>query len=281
NPSMLRARYLEAHDLVLQAWTRPETFSFAGRFNQQRYVNTWPRPIQHPHPPIWIPGGGSVETWQWCAEMDYVYCYLSYYGYKAGRATMDGFWAEMARLGKDRNPYRAGFAQVVAVAESREQAIELYTRPAEYFFGRCLHIDPRFASPAGYSTEATQRAGLESQVRKAANAQSLIAGDKMNRAVGMAEYVDRGYIVIGNPDEVVEQLRQLARDLHVGHLMLLMQFGDMDKRLTQYNTRLFAERVMPKLRDLFPEHEDRWWPQPMAAGDRAPLPAFQPRLAAE
>jgi hypothetical protein len=68
-------------------------------------VNIWPRPVQKPHPPIWISGGGSVETWQWCAEMDYVYGYLSYYGYKAGQSTMDGFWDEMKRLGKDRNPY--------------------------------------------------------------------------------------------------------------------------------------------------------------------------------
>jgi len=30
------------------------------------------------------------------------------------------FWEEMARLGKDRNPYRAGFAQVIGVAESRQ-----------------------------------------------------------------------------------------------------------------------------------------------------------------
>src|SRR5438132_1500741 len=93
-----------------------------GRFNQQRYVNIWPRPVQKPHPPIWIPGGGSVETWRWCAEMDHVYAYLSYFGYQAGQATMDGFWGEMDRLGKDRNPYRAGFLQFVGVAESREEA---------------------------------------------------------------------------------------------------------------------------------------------------------------
>ena len=108
NPSMLRERYLEAHDLVMKAWAEKETFAFNGRFNQQRYVNVWPRPIQQPHPPIWIPGGGSIETWQWCAEMDYVYCYLSYYGHKVGKATMDGFWAEMDRLGKDRNPTERG-----------------------------------------------------------------------------------------------------------------------------------------------------------------------------
>ena len=281
NPSTLRERYLEAHDLVLRAWTEPEPFAFNGRFNQQRYVNIWPRPVQQPHPPIWIPGGGSVETWRWCAEMDYVYCYLSYYGYKAGRATMDGFWAEMDRLGKDRNPRRAGFAQVVGVAETREQAIELYREPAEYFFGRCLHIDPRFAAPPGYSTEATQRAGLESMVRKAANAQTLIAGDKAKRAVSMEEIVERGYVVAGSPDEVAEQLAQLGRDLNVGHLMLLMQFGDMGKELTQHNTKLFAEKVAPQLRGLFGEWEDRWWPRPIAEEERAAPAAFAPKLAAE
>jgi alkanesulfonate monooxygenase SsuD/methylene tetrahydromethanopterin reductase-like flavin-dependent oxidoreductase (luciferase family) len=282
NPSQLRERYLEAHDLVIQAWTRPDTFAFNGRYNQQRYVNIWPRPVQLPHPPIWIPGGGSVETWQWCAQMDYVYCYLSYYGYKAGRATMDGFWTEMARLGKDRNPYRAGFAQVVAVAETRQQALDLYTEPAEYFFNRCLHIDPRFAAPAGYSTEATQRAGLESMVRKAANAQTLIAGDKMNRGLTMADFVDRGYVVIGSPDEVAEQLTALATELNVGHLMVLMQFGSMGKELTQYNTRIFAERVMPRVRPLFEAWEDRWWPRPMQQAERAaPTPFMPTRLAAE
>ena len=113
NPSQLRDRYHEAHDLIMRAWTEADTFAFNGRFNQQRYVNIWPRPIQRPHPPIWIPGGGSMETWQWCAEQDYVYSYLSYYGHKVGQATMDGYWREMSRLGKDRNPYRAGFAQTV------------------------------------------------------------------------------------------------------------------------------------------------------------------------
>ena len=269
NPSQLRARYLEAHDLILRAWTQTETFAFNGRFNQQRYVNIWPRPIQRPHPPIWIPGGGSVETWQWCAEMDYVYSYLSYYGYKAGKSTMDGFWTEMDRLGKDRNPYRAGFAQTVAVAESRQQAIDLYTEAAEYFFGRCLHIDPRFAAPPGYTTEATLRLGLQSQVGRAANT-------AIQRPTRMDELVSAGYLVIGSPDEVVEQLHELATSLNVGHLMLLLQFGNMGKALTKYNTRLYAEQVMPKLRPLFDQWKDRWWPQPMQENERAALPAFVP-----
>ena len=137
--------------------------------------------MQKPHPPVWIPGGGSIETWQWCAKMDYVYAYLSYCGYKDGRATMHGFWDEMARLGKDRNPYRAGFLQFVGVAESRDKAMELYRAPAEYFYGCCL-----------------------------------------------------------------------------GHLMIFLQFDSMGKELAQYNTKLFSEKVMPRLCGLCSAWEDKW-----------------------
>ena len=277
NPSTLRDRYYEAHDLVLRAWTETDTFAFNGRFNQQRYVNIWPRPVQNPHPPIWIPGGGSIETWRWCAEMDHVYAYLSYFGYQAGQVTMDGFWQEMDRLGKDRNPYRAGFLQFVGVAETRDEAYRLYREPAEYFYGRCLHVDPRFAGAPGYTSEATQRAGVVGQVAQVARMRRF---DTLARE--MDAIVEKGYVIIGSPDEVASQLKEVAVNLNVGHLMLLMQFGNMGKDLAKYNTKLFAEKVMPQLTDVFAEWEDRWWPQPMARDARAALTPFQPSaLAAE
>jgi alkanesulfonate monooxygenase SsuD/methylene tetrahydromethanopterin reductase-like flavin-dependent oxidoreductase (luciferase family) len=278
NPSQLRERYYEAHDLIVKAWQEKDTFAFNGRFNQQRYVNIWPRPIQRPHPPVWIPGGGSVETWQWCAKMDYVYAYLSYFGYKDGQATMTGFWDEMKRLGKDMNPYRAGFLQFVGVAESREQAMELYAEPAEYFYGRCLRVDPKWAMPPGYITEATQRAGIIGQIGRAA---SLNARQAARATSSMDDIVNRGYVIVGSPDEVVEQLTTVATSLNVGHLMMLLQFGNMGKDLAKYNTRLFAEKVLPRLRHIHSEWEDHWWPEPMAAGERAELPAFAPMQAAE
>ena len=57
--------------------------------------------------------------------------------------------------------------------------------------------------------------------------------------------------------------------------MLLMQFGNMGKDLAMYNTKLFAEKVMPQLTYLFSEWEDHWWPQPMTRDARAPLTPFQ------
>jgi alkanesulfonate monooxygenase SsuD/methylene tetrahydromethanopterin reductase-like flavin-dependent oxidoreductase (luciferase family) len=268
----------------MKAWQEKETFAFNGRFNQQRYINIWPRPIQQPHPPVWVPGGGSVETWAWCAQMDYVYCYLSYYGYKTGLGVMNGFWKEMERLGKDRNPYRAGFLQFVGVAESRAEAFDKYAEAAEYFYGRCLHVDPRFVQPPGYATEATIRAGIQSQVTQAAEqsgagAKVMLRGTVV-RPTDMKTIVDDGYVIIGTPDDVVEQLREVAVNMNVGNLMMLLQYGNMSKELTKYNTRMFAEKVAPKLKPLFAEWEHKWWPKPMQKAARAELPAFAPRVQA-
>ena len=265
NPSSLRQRYIEAHNLVMQAWAREQPFAFNGQFNQLRYVNCWPKPIQKPHPPIWIPGGGSVETWQWCGAQDYVYSYVSYYGHVLAEATMYGFWEEMARQGKDRNPFRAAFLQFIGVAETTEEAVRLYKEPAEYFYTNCLHVDPSFVSPPGYVSEATQRLKMGSQVQAAAD-RAQILGSLSEEFAGILK---NGYVLVGSPDEVAAKLREVAIKFNVGNLMLLLQFGNMSKELANYNTKLFAEKVIPQLADLFEnEWEHQWWPAPLPKSQR-------------
>ncbi len=66
----------------------------------------------------------------------------------------------------------------------------------------------------------------------------------------------------------------------VGNLMMLLQYGNMSKELTKYNTGLFAEKVMPKLQPLFSEWEHKWWPKPMQKEQRAAPSAFAPGLQA-
>ena len=41
-----------------------------------------------------------------------------------------------------------------------------------------------------------------------------------------------------------------------------------------------AEKVMPGVRDLFSDWEDKWWPKPLAKGQRASVPAFGPHAVA-
>ena len=260
NPSMLRQRYLEAHDLIMRAWQEEDVFSFDGRFNQLRYVNIWPRPIQKPHPPIWIPGGGANETLSWCAENDYVFCALSYFGYDSAKGVLDAYKRAIDEAGKDHNPFRSGYLQFVGVAESKAEAERIYREPAEYFYARCLHLYPGFTDAPGYRTESTIRRQLE-----AAGPGGGVGALGVMGAPKLKDIVDRGYLVLGDPDEVAARLREIAKDLNVGNLMTLLQFGNMDKDTANYNTRLFAERVMPQIADLFEdEWEHQWWPAPMA-----------------
>lgn len=254
NPGTLRAKYYEAIELILKAWTTPEPFAFNGRFTKQRWVNVWPRPMQRPHPPVWIPGGGSVETWDLCADNDFVYAALSYYGHLVGKEAMDGFWETVEAAGKDDNPYRAGFLQFVGVADTDAEAYRLYKEPAEYFFQRCLHFYPGFVDPPGYSTEASVRRKLKSAVRNAAMKTQASGGPTWD------EMLERGYVVIGSPDTVREKLADIARTLHVGHLMTLLHFGNMSDELARANTELFGRKVLPELQTLWPDHTDHWWP---------------------
>ncbi|MCH2625303.1 MAG: LLM class flavin-dependent oxidoreductase, partial [Acidimicrobiales bacterium] len=280
NPATLRERYHEGVDLIRQAWTRDEVFAYNGKYNKLRYVNVWPRPVQKPHPPIWIPGGGSVDTWDWCAQEDLVYCYLSYFGYKAGLKTMQGFWKKVQENGKEPNPFQGGFAQFIAVADTEKEAWDLYREPAEYFFNTCLHVYAGFADPPGYKTPNTVRAGVEGMVERAAREATARSESKKSRGGGgfpkglsFEEMVDKGYVILGDPTQVAEQVHELATTMHIGHLMAFCHFGNMNKELVRYNTEMYATQVMPEVSGLFEdEFEDLWWPQPLAEAARRDVP---------
>jgi len=261
-PATLREKYREAHDLIVKAWTEPEPFAFNGKYTQLRYVNTWPRPIQKPHPPIWVPGGGSIETLEWITEKEYLMANLSYGGYLAAKSAMDGYWKIVDDMNREPNPYRAGFLQLVGVSETDKQAEEDYAEAAEYFYKKCLNIDRGFNDVAGYrslrSLEISLRANRPSS-------SSMFSGNQ-----GWQDYLRQGNIIAGSPERVTEQLRDLVKSLRIGHLMVLIQFGNMSKELTNKNTRLFAEKVMPNLRDIWDdEWEDKWWIKPLAQAQAA------------
>src|SRR5919106_6875926 len=56
-----RARFEEAYEIVTRAWTE-DVFSYQGKFWSYKDVAIWPRPVQRPHPEIWIPIVGSKES---------------------------------------------------------------------------------------------------------------------------------------------------------------------------------------------------------------------------
>ncbi|MGH7247795.1 MAG: LLM class flavin-dependent oxidoreductase, partial [Pseudomonadota bacterium] len=102
NPGFNREYFNEAHDLVVQAWTRPGPWRYEGKHFHYRHVNPWALPYQKPHPPFWIPGVISPETAKWCAEHRYPYIGLG----TALGPTCDlwDFYADEAR----KQGYQAG-----------------------------------------------------------------------------------------------------------------------------------------------------------------------------
>ena len=78
----------------------------------------------------------------------------------------------MKKIDGEPNPYRAGFLQFARFPETEEDAYKLYKEPAEFIYGRCLHVDSHFGAPPGYTTEATIRSGITRQVGQAAQQES-------------------------------------------------------------------------------------------------------------
>ncbi len=248
-PALTREKYAEAHDLIIKAWTTREPFAFNGRYNKLRHVNIWPRPIQQPHPPIHIPGGGSVETYDFCIDNTYSYSYLSFTGYIRAKALMDGYWERVAERGApDTSPYRAGFAQTICVAETDEEAERLYwpSTSTTSTIAACTSIR---ASP-------TRPAIARSRPSRPARSSQYAPPRGGFAELTWKDLIEGGHVIAGSPETVRQRMEELIKGLHVGNVFCLMHVGDMPTEKCMYSTKLFAEKVMPKLRDMFPECAD-------------------------
>jgi len=260
-PVEQRERFREALQLVLKAWQAREVFAWNGRHYQLPMVNLWPRPIQQPHPPIWIPGSGSATTVEFVVDRDDCFCHLSYYGAKNAETLGDYYWDTVAARGRDANPYRLGFLQLVGVSET-DAAAEEYAPHVEYFFHKLLYTPQYYQAIPGYQDHPSLVRALQAPLRERFD----------TRALRYRDFVDRGFLIAGSPATVRDQLLEGVKRLRIGHLLTLLHFGSMSHELTLKNIDLFCREVLPALAPLWDdEWEDRWWPQRLRA--RRPVAA--------
>jgi len=254
-PVEVRERYHEARTLILRAWEATEPFAFNGKYTQLRYVNPWPRPIQQP-PPIWVPGTGSVETWEAVTEADYCYGYLSFFGAESAKPIVDGFWSYCDAHGGSPSPYRMAFTQVICCADSDEEAAREYGDAVRYFY-RNNPIPLDFAMPPGYLSKASLRATL--------NRERVISVEARDRAMRgdmeFWEYDELGFVIGGTPERVEQRIRELVTNLRIGQLITCMHIGDLSEEMAAKNNHLFGTQVMPRLRDIWAGEDDRWTPR--------------------
>jgi alkanesulfonate monooxygenase SsuD/methylene tetrahydromethanopterin reductase-like flavin-dependent oxidoreductase (luciferase family) len=247
NPTYARERFREATDLIVKAWTDPGPFSWDGKHFQFQYCNVWPRPVQQPHPPIWIPGAGSVETMELVAERGFTYASLTYSDIESFRQNAAFFQQTVERVGK--NPYHPemlGWLVPMYVAETEQKAREEAEEHIWYFIDKLLKGfagKGRTWMPPGY----TSLKSLE-RLQKLNDPGGGHARWQLGHATTWDDVEAGGSVLIGTPQTVREKLLQYVLEFKVGNVLALPQFGSLPDHLTRKNMEFLANDVFPYVR---------------------------------
>jgi alkanesulfonate monooxygenase SsuD/methylene tetrahydromethanopterin reductase-like flavin-dependent oxidoreductase (luciferase family) len=241
NPAESHERYQEAHDLIIRAWTETGPFPHDGKHYHFKYVNTWPRPYQKPHPPVWIPSQGSRETIEWASHPSRKYTYLQTFSPVDALARFMGLYREQAeKHGYTATPRQLGWAVPIYVADSDEAAHREAKPHIENFFNKFARMPPEMLLPPGYLTLPSM--------------QGLIAKSKASLTSGVYQTIDdlmkKGMFLCGSADTICDLLTTYQQKIGFGHLICLLQFGTLPADLTRRNLELFARKVMPRVRHL-------------------------------
>ena len=260
-PIETRARYREGRALLEKAWSATEPFAWNGKYSRYPIVNIWPRPLQQPHPPFWIPGSGSPSTLSEILGHDEVFTYLSHFGPKlTGPRIFNRFWDMAEEMGRDRNPYRLAFMQVVCVGESDAEAERLYGEHMQTHFRNSFGSVPQsgFSLP-GY----TDIRGVEAILKD--HGDMGIAGRL--REISFRELVDTRAAIVGGPETVREQIAEFVKEFRIGNLLVMLHGGSMPHELARYNIGLFASEVLPHLQGIWDDEDwdHHWWPTGIGA----------------
>ena len=153
NPAFRHERFHEAHDLVVQAWTKPGPFAFEGKHYHFEYVNVWPRPYQQPHPPIWCPSLGTARRSIGRAHPERRYVYIQNFSPVASVMRYLNLYRQtaerLARLYRELGSDRLGGADLCR-RDRRAGARRGEDRISSALFTKYLNLPFEMMFPPGY-----------------------------------------------------------------------------------------------------------------------------------
>jgi alkanesulfonate monooxygenase SsuD/methylene tetrahydromethanopterin reductase-like flavin-dependent oxidoreductase (luciferase family) len=233
NPSESRGRFDEALELIRMAWTEQQPFGWQGRYYEYRSICIWPKPVQQPHPPIYI-STASPESGEFAAR----------HRLGAGFAfTTLQIATEAAKFYRERcqdygwepTPDQIIYRLATHVADTDEQAIEELTSagggtPAVGLSFRNRAVERAVAESGYYGRDIdTQRARLQSR------------GEVLSR-------IEKGQVLVGCPETVLKQVKRIRDAIGAGiiDVTVASQLGDKALR----SIELFGTKVLPRMREL-------------------------------
>ena len=236
-PAENRARFEEAHDLIIKCWTQPGPFRYEGQFYHYRAVNPWVLPVQDPHPPIWFPGLSSAESVVWAARHQHPYMNLgSLLDYTEG---LKGVYIDTAKeVGFTPGPEHFGYLLRVFCADTDEEA----QRIGETFLWTENHRNRgpvEHNDPPGY------------QSREAVRIQRQLPGaGGFGRRMTYQELQDVDNVIVGSPDTVTRKLSHIIERLNPGYLHIYGNEGNMAHADVMRSVELLGREVIPALHEI-------------------------------
>ena len=245
----LRARFEEAFDIILKAWTA-ESFSHEGRFWTFKDAAIWPRTFQQPHPPLFVPFTGSKETIEWAARHN---MNVVIPAFSSGLVEdVVGFFAKaLARHERRISPDQMVFFTEAYVADSKDAAIREYSPYYLYFTQILWHhgsIAPPGA-PAAAAAAAPVASNSHEYIRPENRAAAEMDREKIRRMnlPDVEARVHGGQLAWGSPREVTEQLIAAADHAGANAILLNTCNGAVPHELFIEQIRRFGRDVLPKL----------------------------------
>jgi natural product biosynthesis luciferase-like monooxygenase protein len=227
-----RPRFEERIAVIKRLWTE-DRVTHEGRFDRFRDVHLTPRPVQRPHPPIWIAAVLSEESFVWAGQNGYHLMIVPFAGSLERTAAFVRTYRESwARAGHPPGAEQIQMSFHCYVAETHEAAVEGFKRPVyryvEVFSEALASWEGRAGSPnyPGYDKMVT--------AIRAQTPESLMEG--------RVAYV-------GSPAEVIEQVRFTREVFGEVEPSMQINFGGLSTAEARRTMELFAREVIPGFRD--------------------------------
>ena len=220
-PRDQRDARLEEDLAVIQGLWTNESFSFDGDYYHLTDVCLTPRPVQPPHPPIWI-GARGKKAVQRAARMGF---HLMGTGEVAQQRAYDD---ELERNGRNPKDYYLAQLRWVYVAESRDKAWDLVGEHMHYLFSSAFPL----LKEAG-DLRADRAMDRVPSVEELRNIDPTIPG---------------GAPIVGTPDDCIQALQRYQDETRVTHLAMGMHLPGLALDKVTECLELFAQEVMPYFR---------------------------------
>lgn len=228
-----RSRYEEVMDICVGLWTQ-DHFSYQGKHYTIDDVTIEPKPVQKPHPPIWVTAMLTPATFHYAAERGYGI--ISGNPYQADPQFHDAYMVYRETLAKMGKPELAKNFWALApsfVHADNDRAIEI---PRE--------------SALPYQ-EAFEKYGTPRQKDGSLPETYDLYGEGWDgaRSIGYAATVQSPNFLLGSPEEVKKRL-ETNRSTGMNDFILWMNRGGAIAQTDVLaSMELFARDVMPAFRD--------------------------------